>query len=380
MPIHLAGYAEGVRLEFLKPLYEVPGPFVSVYLDVSQDAEDAGRAIGLRWRGARERLGQQGADATDLDAVERAVGEVDLREQWPEGEQGQVIFAAGGDVVWNELLPYRPRRGIATVSQLPHAMPYVVQRSERIPYVRVVIDRQGAEVLAMSSDGLPRGAAVKGADYPIHKPRGGEWANKRFHRAAEHAWQQGAIDAAVETERAAIHTGAEVIVVSGDRQVGRMMVDQLRETLRDRVVETESGARADGTADATLDAKLVRATRAKAAEHIDGVVGAYRREAGQRDRAADGLADTVNALRKAQVEALLLNDDPTSVAELWAGPDPVHIATRPSELRDMGVAEPVVDRADAALVRGVVGVDAELLTVPAEQLRLADGVGALLRY
>lgn len=371
-----------MRLTFLKPLYEVGGPFVSVYTDVSRDAEDAQKAIELRWSAAREHLAGQGADRGTLDAVERVLGAAEVRGERPEGQQGQVVFAADGAVAYTDLLPGPPRRAIARWGALPHAMPYLAQRGERIPYLQVVIDRLGADIVAVASDGVGRSAQVEGDDYPLHKPRGGERNNKRYQRAAEDQWQHNAVDVAREVERMAVRSGAEVIVVSGDRQASRMMVDHLRGGLHAAVVETESGARADGSASAALDAEQVRATRAKAAEHTERVLDTYRTRAGRPDdrSTAAGLAETVAALSRAQVGALLLNDDPRSVAELWAGPDPVHLATSADELRDLGVTEPVRDRADAAVVRALVGTDAELFTVPSERLKLSDGIGALLRY
>ena len=46
----------------------------------------------------------------------------------------------------------------------------------------------------------------------------------------------------------------------------------------------------------------------------------------------------------------------------------------------MGVADPVLDRLDAALVRAAAGTDAAVVTLAADRLELRDGVGATLRY
>jgi hypothetical protein len=96
--------------------------------------------------------------------------------------------------------------------------------------------------------------------------------------------------------------------------------------------------------------------------------------------AAAGIADTVAALRQAQVETLLILDDPSSDARAWIGPDPVHIALTAEELTELGVREPVQDRLDAALVRAAAGTDASIVTLAPGQLDLSDGLGATLRY
>jgi hypothetical protein len=66
-------------LQFLRPLYEGFGGYVSVYLDTSRDAEDPALAVDLRWRAARERLAGAGADDATLDALAAVVTGTDVR-------------------------------------------------------------------------------------------------------------------------------------------------------------------------------------------------------------------------------------------------------------------------------------------------------------
>jgi hypothetical protein len=96
--------------------------------------------------------------------------------------------------------------------------------------------------------------------------------------------------------------------------------------------------------------------------------------------AVAGIAGTVAALRQAQVEHLLIVDDPSSDARAWTGPDPVHLALSADELTGLGVADPVEDRLDAALIRAAAGTDATIVTLAPGQLDLPDGIGATLRY
>lgn len=62
-----------MRLDFLRPLYEGPGDYASLYLDASRTTEDAAELVALRWRAARERLADGGADPATLDALEGLV-------------------------------------------------------------------------------------------------------------------------------------------------------------------------------------------------------------------------------------------------------------------------------------------------------------------
>lgn len=78
---------------------------------------------------------------------------------------------------------------------------------------------------------------------------------------------------------------------------------------------------------------------------------------------------------------MLIVDDPSATGELWIGPEPTEIATDPRQLSAMSVTDPAKVRADAALVRALVGTDAELTVLgPDEAPELTDGVGAVLRY
>lgn len=43
-------------LDFLRPLYDGTGGYVSVYLDTSRDHQNAAHEIAVRWADARERL------------------------------------------------------------------------------------------------------------------------------------------------------------------------------------------------------------------------------------------------------------------------------------------------------------------------------------
>jgi hypothetical protein len=174
--------------------------------------------------------------------------------------------------------------------------------------------------------------------------------------------------------------------VTGDVRARTLLVDALGEHARSLVVQLEHGTRHDGGDDEQLRAAVDEAVARVAAERDQAVVDRYeqaigRAAAGVDDAlAAAGLSDTVAALRQAQVDTLLLVDDPSSDALAWIGPEPVHLALSAEELTALGVREPVQDRLDAALVRAAAGTDAAVVTLAPGQLELTHGLGATLRY
>ena len=131
-----------MRLDFLQPLLTVPGPFATAYVDVSRNDESAAHEIELRWRGLREQLAEQGTPAPTLDAMAPVV----LAPTGASGAHGRVVVAAGGQVVFERVLPHPPQPDLGVYELLPHLLPMVRQHAWLVPYVLVVADRQGADV------------------------------------------------------------------------------------------------------------------------------------------------------------------------------------------------------------------------------------------
>ncbi|MGB2572488.1 Vms1/Ankzf1 family peptidyl-tRNA hydrolase [Micromonospora citrea] len=361
-----------MQLSFLRPLYDRPGPWCSVYLDASRDTHDAHPQVDLRWRALKGQLLEQGADAESIDAIERVVRGHDPMP----GDYGIAVFATRGHVVLTEYLTAPPLKDLAVWSNLPHTMPLVAQRGEQIAWVRVLADRRGADAMAVSAGGVPRRAHVQGREsWQLRRVQPGGWSQSRYQRAAMEAWHHNAGDAAAATVELAEKVGADVLVVAGDVRATGMIAAQLPERWQDMVVRTDAGSR-NVAADHTLMDDLTVQTIAEVAEQR--VAAALDRFGMQEDVGA-GLDAVVAALQRNQVDTMLIVDDPSANGQLWIGPEPTDIATEPGQLA--AVRDPQQARADAALVRALVGTDAELTVLgPDEAPDLTDGVGAVLRY
>jgi hypothetical protein len=160
----------------------------------------------------------------------------------------------------------------------------------------------------------------------------------------------------------------------------------LDEPARDLVVELQTGGRAEGIDEEKLREEVDGVVARAAADADQAAVAQFQEAYGRASAgigpifAVAGRADTVEALRKAQVETLLVVDDPSSDAEAWVGPEPIHLGLDQSELSALGVDDAVRDRLDAALIRAAAGTDAAIVTLAPGQLDLRDGLGAVLRY
>ncbi|GGQ73880.1 baeRF2 domain-containing protein [Couchioplanes azureus] len=366
-----------MNLSFLRPLYDRPGPWVSVYLDATRSNENADHEVQLRWQALREELTGHGADPATLDAVGAAV------EQHPyqPGQYGLAIFATAGEVAMLEILSAPPAADEAHHGPLPHAMPLLAQRGEEVPYVRVLADRTGADVEGMSVGGAPRRRTVTGSEtFPLRKVHPGGWSHRHYQMAVEEAWKRNASDVAAAAVDLAEAVGAEVIVVGGDVRAVQTFTDRLPRRWQERLVSTDAGSRHAGADEAALDDVTIQAIAEVAERHVREAVDRYGAQRGA-DGAGTGLADVVTRLQRGQVDTVLLVDDPSSTDMLWIAPDdPTLVAVDESLLRESGARDVQRVRADAALVRAIAGTGANLVLVGPGEAALEHGIGAVLRY
>lgn len=356
---------------FLKPLYDRPGPFASVYLDMRRTTEDAPKVIELRWRALQRELADHGAPAETIAAIGRVVAEENRQR-----ESGTLaVFASGGEVAHYELLGGDPRAEIGVYAPLPHVKPLLAQRGDAVAYVVVVVDRLGGELRCVFRNGACRTIEVKAEeDFGVRKTKAGDmFRQDKQQRAAEEVWRANAKKVAHAVTGAVDDCGADVLVLAGDVRARNALQEELAEPVLSRVVDA-------GGAGPALDDEVVRAVELKRGERIMAVVGRFQQELTNRRLAAHGVQAAVDALVKSQVGCLLLEDRAESRLLLWVGPQPTDLATSAEALSERGVAEPVETLADAALIRALAGTDGELLLVPPKSLNADSGVGALLRY
>lgn len=370
-----------MKLDFLRPLYDEIGGYVSVYLDTDRVREYP-QAVGLRWRAAREQLTAAGASPATLDTVARALADRDL------AAPGTAVFARDGGVTMSAGLHAPPRRQIARLATLPHLMPLLAQQPPPVPHLRVAATRAGGEIVAVEGTGDWWRHWTTSRDWPLHKTSVGGWSQDRFQRSVEETWEENAKALAAEVTKAAAAFGAQHVIVAGDVHARSLLMARLPKQLRESAVVVEEEVAADSqlladAADRALAAWADQDVRARFADWQ------ARLAHGQ---AVEGLAAAMTALRDAQAVDVFVADDPASTATAWTGPAGQDIAASAGELRDRQVADPVLDRADAALVRAMATTNAELHFLPEDLVetgnpaacggiaRPLDGVGATLRF
>jgi antitoxin (DNA-binding transcriptional repressor) of toxin-antitoxin stability system len=357
-------------LSFLRALYDRPGPFASVYLDMRRT--ESPRAVEVRRHVRCKELADQGAPPETIGAVERVVQ--DEKEQRESGFLA--VFACGREVAYSVLLDGPASSVPARYAPLPHVRPLLAQRGEPVARLVAVVNRLGARITCVARDGTRWDAEVPPAVVsPVHKPKGGDMFRQPHNqRAAEDAWRANAKRIAQAVDRTAGVCAADVVVVAGDVRARAAVLGELSEPVLARTVESE---RSGGPG---LNADVAAAVEACRAERIRSAVDRFEEQLTKHGRAVGGLSAVVGALRAARVASLLVEERTDAATPVWTGPRCTDLATSPGELRDLGVSDPVADRADAALIRALTGTDGELLLVAPDEWRATQDMGALLRY
>lgn len=353
-------------------LYARPGPFATAYLDATRSTELGAEQVRLRWQALRATLLHAGADEATVAALD------DSAEDRVPGEHGRVLVGGGGTTLLAASLPRPPLRPLARWAPLPHVMPYLAQQGPRIPHVVVLADRGGADI----STSAGTMTTVHGShDYPRHKTSTADWSEPHFQQRVENNWAANAREVAAVVAENAARVRAVVVVLAGDPRARGLLRSELPAVLDPHVeiVQLSEGGREPGASHRELDDAIQSALLQRALQDSARVLDRLGAARGH-GRVVTGVGDVVAAVRRSQVDTLLLVEDPSSTLHAWIGPQPMQLGLVEEELSAMGVAAPQRDRLDAALVRALAGTDASLLTVPPDDVTLPDGIAALLRY
>src|SRR3954471_6342942 len=359
----------------LAKLYAIDGPFVTIYLATPSDTEDAAEQLETRWRNVTRELANEGVDEATITALTSARGDHDRGGT-------RVLVAAHGTVHLATSLPQPPAQEAVVISQLPRLVPLLDDLGLQIPHVVVLVDRAGADVLAYTAGPNPvESEQVESDRWPIHKTGRGGWSTKRYDATVHNNWHENAKDVATTVYKIAADVSARCIIAAGDTMALQLLREHLPTALHDSFVTIEGGGRHLDGSDELVAGRITEVLADQVAQSTLTLLEKFAEERGQDDRAAEGVAATVAALRMGQVGTLILTDARDGERELFFGPDPSHLALTAQELLDLGVEQPWTATADEVLVRAALGTGAEVrfVTGGVEQAP-AEGVGAILRY
>lgn len=333
--IDVAGRDELTGLHEIAERYRLDGPHATVVMLCSTPGQN-GDDRKVRWHARRTELAHLGAGTAALEHLDHEVESLD-----PRGEMVLVTANdAGAAHCWLTDYDVVP---MAHVGEIPALLAAVDELADRTPVVAALVDHAGADVYLIDHIEVADAGSVT-AD-PVED---------RGHTKTDHASHERRLDAAAERTAAAIARAIEhaatsdtrLIVLTGDdREVAS--VERHLDTHRFTVSVVQAGGRHEPGAvqrlrRAALDESL-RQRQRRSAE----AVAELRRALGQHALGTEGNESTATAADEGRVATLFLD------------------RTR------------LVDGADT-VARDTLARGGSI--VIADELGVADGVAALLRY
>jgi hypothetical protein len=368
-----------MKIDWLKPLVGRPGPFVTVYLDVTSADPAGDREVESRWRAVRRSLEQQGAPAAVLSRFD-AVLERPVRRGHP---VGRVLIGDAGTILVDRILRTPPAVDQGVFGRAPALLQAARSADEAVDYVKVVVDRQGADLFWPLAGGSE---VVDGSHDVINKASSTGVGRARLESRAEDSWERNAEVVAADLERQVRERKPEVVVLTGDVRAVPLVRSALSRPVAELVIEVPGGGRAGGINEGAFAAKVAEALDAFRIERSRGLLDRFRENQGREDGAVTSTDDVVAVLQRGQVAELVLgeelaDDSPDGGPTLWIGPEPMHIAATAEDLAELGVTSGTEELpAVVALVRAALGQDAGVTFAPEGSVDLIEGVGAVLRW
>jgi hypothetical protein len=368
-----SNFPTALRAPDLAAIVLADGPFATVQLATEQAVENAAQLEDKRWRALRDSLAGAGAPESVLQSIDGLVGDAHL-----EGNSLTVVATDDG-VLLAEHHPGLPWREEARWAPLPSLVPVLAQRQAAPPVVAVVTDRRGADLVAFHPGGTEETHRQAGGEEdPLAKTKPGGWSQRRYQQRAENTWEHNARDVAAEVTKLAEAMSARLLVAAGDVRALQLLQEFLPQQWLD-VLRLMNGGRAQDGSLEHLTEEVWPLVAAAVDEDTARLLEKFREERGQHDRAVEGGEATLSALAKAQVEVLLVANDPDDERPAWFGPEPTAVALGAEDVLTLGATTPVEGRLVDVAVRATLGTGAGVRVVAPEHVP-AEGLGALLRW
>ncbi len=359
----------------LSDLVLADGPFLSVYLTTEAEIDNAAQRAEQRWRSLRSTLAEKGALEDVLAMMDPLVADSHL--------MGQCLaaFATPGGLLHVEHHPEPPPQDVGRWAPLPLLTPVLSWRQSSPAHVAVLVDRRGADLFGLRAAAPSVMREVRGLDYPLAKTSQGGWSQRRYEERVQNTWEHNAKAVSDELVRLVDQVDAELVVAAGDVRALQLLREALPNEVLDKLEVVSGGRSPDGSIDAVV-ADVDRLVEEVVARETDMVLAKFREELAQSDRACDGPARTLEALAGAQVETLLLHDDPEDDRQGWFGPEATQVAVTEDTVQAMGVDHPRQARLVDVAVRAALGTGARFRMVPGQTSAdgPSGGLGAILRW
>ncbi len=236
----------------------------------------------------------------------------------------------------DQVLPEPPPAERTSWGPVPDLVPVVRALTRSTSYLLAQVDSAGADVQAVSARGDELEAATVVGDHDVlHKVPGGGWSHRRFQMRVEDSVQQNAAEVAEQLAAEVRRHQPELVLVAGTPTPVSAVVDHCAPAVTERLVRLRSGGRAAGTDDDALAEEVARVLDERCRERDDEVLERFERGHAVQREGVSGTEAVVAALRRDQVDELLLADRDLP-GTLWVSGSPDQLATVEDDLVTIG--------------------------------------------
>jgi hypothetical protein len=355
----------------LAHLFELPGQFVSCYVDTDAASEDALQRLEIHRKDVRRELESLEAAAAVIEAIDQALhGVRELGEAAAVIAEGNAIrVLEGGDMPLG--------RDIVRVGPLPSLGPLLGWRQHRVPYLAVACDRAGADIGISTHSGTDMASAgdPDPHDPALHKVPSGGWSQRRYQERVQNAWERNARAVVDQLEHLVERVHPRLILFGGDLQAVSLLKEHAGQTVGPLLQEASISRAADGSE--RHDARTIRRAVETAVAADTAKLMATMREMRPKSLGVEGASAVLAALTASQVDTLLVHDDPDDDRTAFCSLDPLVAGLDRGEVASFSgkvLEARLPDVAIAAAFR----TGAKVRMVPGHPL--TDGIAALLRF
>ncbi len=348
-----------MKLPWLTPVLDRPGPFVSIHLDTTRTDPQAAGELEARWNQMRSRLAADGAPAPLLARIEDTL----LSPSPIGGRHGRSLFASDTDILVDRVLPVPPTVESAHRGEFPHLLPMMRLIPFAVSQLLIVVDRAGADLhlrapenpsITHGPNALGQDASVEGGHDELHKASvagGGQhgWRTNNFEARVEDSWERNADAVAAAVEKILRERRVDMVLLSGDVRAMGLLREALGRETRQRLVEVSGGTRGAALDRGAFREELIRTTEEFIASRQKELATLFRESQARDGASVGGALEVSQALARGQVDELVFvsGHEPSGIEEL---------------------------------LRGALATDAAISALPEDADGIPEGVGALLRW
>ncbi|MCW4355515.1 hypothetical protein ONR57_19610 [Hoyosella sp. YIM 151337] len=340
-----------------KRLDATHGPFVSIYIDDSNNTEDAIKSRELQWRAVQDALRDQGTP----DELISKVPELAARREPPIGRRGRALIFTKDVTVVDEELPVAPPQPDVRFAIMPHLLPLFEFGAPQQHILLAEADRNGVDVSYIDEYGHAIDFDSEDQDrHPIHKAAVGDrfsWA--KVQERTEEMIERNYRDTATYLAEVVREVKPSMLVLSGEVQARTGIERHLPEDAKKLTHSVTEGGRAEGTDDARLADAITDLVQQRRAERVAEALERFRIESGRSSGyAVDGMRIVAANLQQGNVDTLLVARPLTETQ-----PSPAQTDTREED----------------AVIAATIHQGGEVVVCSQDDVKFNNGFGAILR-